>query len=339
MGHQVICREFVFGDQRPFASCHASTLLLLPNGEILVAWFGGSQEGAGDVAIWISRHTSGGQWEPPVKVADREGVPHWNPVLFQGQDEIIFLFYKVGHQIRDWQTLVTVSKDNGHTWADPRLLVEGDIGGRGPVKNKPVTLANGTWLAPASVENDHWDAFVDISMDQGRTWSSSEKVPLRRCSDRGSPGEVPELIRAEGFVRGKGVIQPTLWESKPETAHMFLRSTEGCIFRSDSHDGGRTWCTAYPSGLPNNNSGIDLVRLGSGRLVLAYNPVDINWGPRTPLVLSLSSDNGLTWKEEMTLEDGAGEYSYPAIVAQGETVYLTYTWKREAIAFWKVKLA
>ena len=53
--HEVVSREFIFQDQRPFASCHASTLVALPNGEILAAWFGGSQEGASDVAIRMSR--------------------------------------------------------------------------------------------------------------------------------------------------------------------------------------------------------------------------------------------------------------------------------------------
>lgn len=93
---------------------------------------------------------------------------------------------------------------------------------------------------------------------------------------------------------------------------------------------------AYPSGLPNNNSGIDLAKLASGRLALVYNPVGINWGPRTPLVLS--SDNGQSWEEEIALEAGEGECSYPAIVTQGEMAYMTYTWKRERIAFWQVRL-
>ena len=337
MPEQVVLHEFVFGDQRPFASCHASTLVILPDDEILVAWFGGSRESAGDVAIWMSRRTHG-KWTPPTKVADEEGIPHWNPVLFQDPDGTIFLFYKTGHRIKDWQTMVMTSKDNGHTWAGPQPLVEGDIGGRGPVKNKPIVLADGTWLAPASIENDHWDAFVDISHDQGRTWTKSERVPLKRSSGQGSQVGLPQTAAADTLIRGKGVIQPTLWESKPGTVHMLLRRTEERIHRSDSHDGGRTWCTAYPLELPNNNSGIDLVRMDSELLALVYNPVGINWGPRSPLVLAVSSDNGVSWREEMVLEDGEGEYSYPAIVAQGEMVYLTYTWRRARVAFWQIRL-
>jgi predicted neuraminidase len=115
---------------------------------------------------------------------------------------------------------------------------------------------------------------------------------------------------------------------------MLMRSTAGWICRSDSHDGGRSWTPAVPTGLPNNNSGIDLARLRDGTLVLAYNPVAGNWAARTPLSLAISRDDGATWRRWRDLEAGPGEYSYPAIVADGDAVTVSYTWRRERIAFW-----
>lgn len=318
-----IVKEFIFEEDRPFLSCHASTLELLPDGEIIAAWFGGTREKAGDVAIWISRRGDMG-WTPPIKVADQENVPHWNPVLFRKNDGILFLYYKVGTSIAEWETMVIRSTDNGHTWTSPLPLVEGDKGGRGPVKNKPIVLHDGTIAAPASLE-PAWDAFVDLSFDGGETWTRSEIVPLEHSR-----------------MKGKGIIQPTLWESTPGNVHMFTRSTEGSIYRSDSTDGGRTWCPAYPTELPNNNSGIDLVKLDNGTIALIYNPtrpeIGKNKGPRTPLVIRLSQDNGLSWENEIVLDEGEKQYSYPAIVASGIDLYVTYTWKRERIAFWKITL-
>ena len=55
------------------------------------------------------------------------------------------------------------------------------------------------------------------------------------------------------------MIQPTLWESKDGSVHMLTRTKLGKIYRSDSLDGGKTWCRAYATNLPNNNSGIDPV--------------------------------------------------------------------------------
>lgn len=37
-------KEYIFGDDRPFLSCHASTLVELDNGDTLAAWFGGTAE-------------------------------------------------------------------------------------------------------------------------------------------------------------------------------------------------------------------------------------------------------------------------------------------------------
>ena len=46
---------------------------------------------------------------------------------------------------------------------------------------------------------------------------------------------------------------------QPGHVHAMMRSTRGKIYRSDSTDYGRSWCPAYATTLPNNNSGIDVV--------------------------------------------------------------------------------
>ncbi len=116
---------------------------------------------------------------------------------------------------------------------------------------------------------------------------------------------------------------------------MLLRSSEGQIYRADSADYGKSWGSAYPTGLPNNNSGIDVVRCEDGLLFLCMNPVGENWGKRTPIVLLASADNGETWQEEAVLENTPGEYSYPSIIADGRKIYVTYTFDRKSIAFWE----
>ena len=330
-------KEFIFEGNAPFAACHASHLTLLPDGGILAVWFGGSREGADDVAIWSSRRGAAG-WSASVQLAAAEGLPHWNPVLFTKPDGGILLFYKVGRQIQEWFTRIIVSTDQGATWSAPQALVLGDRGGRGPVRNKLIVLADGAWLAPASTEQGIWNAFVDISYDAGQTWTKSAAIAINGLDEAPLASVHSDIpVSAQSF-RGRGVIQPTLWESAPGKVHAFLRSTEGRIYRSDSDDAGQTWSDAYPTSLPNNNSGIDLVTLANGALVLCYNPVGLNWGPRTPLVLAVSDDQGQTWGREYVLEDAPGEYSYPAIVAAQNQIYVTYTWNRLRIACWQIRL-
>lgn len=112
-----------------------------------------------------------------------------------------------------------------------------------------------------------------------------------------------------------------------------MRSTRGQVYRSDSQDYGRSWSPAYATSLPNNNSGIDAATMDSGLLVLAYNPIAGNWGRRYPISLCFSNDNGMSWSPLLDLESGEGEFSYPAIVAEGRTLHVTYTWNRKNIVY------
>ena len=316
--HQLPLQDFIFDDEQPFPQCHASTLLRLPNDQFLVAWFGGTEEKDDDVGIWLASGRPGA-WSRPREVAKIRPEPHWNPVLFQATDRT-YLYFKVGKEIDHWETWVMTSEDGGQTWSAAAELVAGDRGGRGPVRNKPIVLSDGTWIAGASHEDRGvWNAFADRSTDQGEHWTQSDYVAIDRAE-----------------LSGEGVIQPTLWESQPGQVHMLLRSSAGAIYRSDSPDYGRTWSPAYRTELPNPNSGIDLTRLSDGTLALVYNRDDQNWGARALLSVALSFDNGATWPRLLDIEQGQADdrFSYPAIISFNDTLAVTYTWQREKISFW-----
>ena len=63
----LVSSEFIF-EQAPFPSCHASTIVETDSG-LVAAWFGGTDEKAPDVGIWLSRREAG-KWTAPVEVAD-----------------------------------------------------------------------------------------------------------------------------------------------------------------------------------------------------------------------------------------------------------------------------
>ncbi|MCX5759744.1 MAG: exo-alpha-sialidase, partial [Candidatus Hydrogenedentes bacterium] len=212
--------DFVFGDERPFPECHASTVVEAGDGALLCAWFGGTKEKNPDVGIWMSRFADG-KWAP-VKLAAKTGqTAHWNPVLFRDPRRGTYLFFKVGPDVPPWQTYWMRSADNGATWSTPVELVPGDVGGRGPVKNKPIILSDGAWLAPASTEAHGWKAFVDRSEDGGATWQRSADFVFDRRK-----------------THCMGAIQPTLWASAPGCVHALMRTAAGKIARVDSGDGG-----------------------------------------------------------------------------------------------------
>lgn len=316
-------KEFIYENIPLLASCHASTVLPLDNGSVLAAWFAGKGEGDESVEIWCSKRTVDGLWSSPVRVSENDDVPHWNPVLHQCEDGKIVIYYKHGRKIADWITKYVVSSDNGDTWTKPEILVKNDTsGGRGPVKNKCLRTSDGKLLAPASTEqNKKWIPFIDISYDDGFTWVACDPMP--RPKYKGA------------YV---GLIQPTLWESENKSLHCFMRSNKCALYKSDSFDEGLTWSKPYRTRIPNNNSGIDCTKDTHGNLWLIYNPVDVDWGVRHPLALAYSKDDGKHFTDVLLPECGNGEFSYPAIVCKGNCLYITYTYKRKKIAFWKIEL-
>lgn len=316
--------DHVFEDDRPFAQCHASTIAGLGEDTYLLAWFAGSHEKNDDVGIWTSKG-SPGDWSAPKLLVKVRNDPHWNPVLFNAPNGKVYLYFKVGKEIDDWETWVQYTEDGGETWSEAKELVPGDRGGRGPVRNHMLVLSDGTWLAPASDENDRvWDVFIDRSEDEGVTWEATEKLKMDRS-----------------VITGEGVIQPALWESKPGHVHMLMRSSSGNICRSDSEDYGKTWSEIEEISLPNNNSGIDVAHLGGEKLAVIYNPVSENWGKRFPITIAVSTDNGNTWPLKYDIEKGENEddeLSYPAMFYEDGHLVACYTWNRQRVAFWKGKL-
>jgi len=301
--------EFVF-ESAPFASAHASTIAETSEG-LVTAWFGGTREGAADVGIWLSRRVNGA-WAPPIEVAtgvqpDGTRHPCWNPVLFYAPDKTLTLFYKVGPNPRTWWGVVRTSRDNGRTWTEGRRLPDGILG---PVKNKPVRLADGTLLSGSSTESDGnprvWRVHFERSTDAGLTWT---KVAPPVPGDRSSIDAIQPsiLFHPDGKLQAVG------------------RTRSGRVFETWSSDAGRTWTPLALSALPNPNAGTDAVTLRDGRHLIVYNHTAQG---RSPLNVAISRD-GKLWEAALVLESEPGEYSYPAVIQTADgRVHFTYTWKR-----------
>jgi predicted neuraminidase len=196
------------------------------------------------------------------------------------------------------------SVDGGKTWSCPSRLPDGFLG---PIKNKPVQLPNGRILCPSSTEDAGWHSHMEITDDLGRTWQ-----------------RVGPINHGQGFA----AIQPTLLIYPDSPLQALCRSRQGVITESWSQDGGKIWSKMAATSLPNPNSGIDATTLRDGRQLLVYNHSSQE---RTPLNLALSED-GKRWEMISTLENGAGEFSYPAVIQTSDgLVHVTYTHRRDTI--------
>lgn len=138
-----ILREELFPPQADHV--HGSTIVELPDGDLLAAWFQGSGERwADDVRIMgarkVRKEGSGGGWSEPFLMADVKGFPDINPVLFiDGRDRLWLMWYAV--IANQWETSLLKYRISEHymemegapkwDWQDDLLVKPGDKAERG----------------------------------------------------------------------------------------------------------------------------------------------------------------------------------------------------------------
>jgi predicted neuraminidase len=303
---------------RPMAHCATVTVLL--DGALLAAWYAGSHEGADDVAI-LSAINKGGIWSEPRVIVQIPGHSVGQPVFLPRAHGEVWLFFVIidGLEPRsllrrtaDSVSLVSGwrraqpfwqrSLDGGKTWQSMQQIL--DYPGL-MFRSHPLILP-GRIILPVYDENT-WQSRMLLTDDDGRSWRLSQPIST-------PPGN----------------IQPCLAPLSGGRLLAYLRTggPDGWIWRTISLDQGETWETPTPTVLPNPNSGIDLLRLQSGKLALAYNPSD---RLRTPLCVAISGEDE-RWQAKFTLEQGQGEFSYPALAQTAdEAIHLVYTYKRQHI--------
>lgn len=302
------------------ASAHAATLTQMADGRLAAAWFAGSKEGAADVAIWFSLHDHTG-WSKPVVVANRQSTERGtltyvrkigNPVIY-AQGERLHLWY-VSVSLGGWagsSINYSVSTNGGNTWAEPRKLKTSPFANISTlVRTQPLPLVDGGFGLPV---------YHEFLAKHGE-W-------LRLGND----GEVLDKVR---MVQDRSTLQPAVVSFDQQRAIALLRDAgpgAGRVRVAHTNNGGLSWEQGEALLVPNPNSSIALLRLPSGRLLLAGNPQD----GRAALRLWVSSDNGETWQPSCTVESAPNaEFSYPALLLGNEgKIHLAYTWRREGIKY------
>jgi predicted neuraminidase len=310
-------RRFVF-ERPPTASAHSGTLAPLADGTVLAAWFGGSREGAGDVAI-LGARWDGNAWSSPHTLTTRPDSERelrrglrklGNPVLYTDARNHLWLFY-VTVSSGGWSTSSISykrSRDGGATWQPTRRLVTSPFVNISTlVRSRPLTLADGGIALP--VYHELAGKFGEL---------------LRLDPD----GRVLGKFR---MGSGRSAIQPSLVARGEAEALALLRRVGDSprrVLLSRSTDGGASWSIPHPTELPNPDASVAAVNSADGGIVLVFN--DSEQG-RARLSLAHSKDGG-RWRKLLDLEDGATgeEYSYPYLIrARDGDYHLIYTWRRE----------
>lgn len=313
---------------RSTQSVHSATAVELKDGRLRAFWYGGTREGAADVAIYTSVYSPKEEtWSPERAVMTRELAQRslrrhvrklGNPVAGRDRAGRLCLFF-VSVSVGGWAGSainLTVSEDEGETWGPPgRLIASPFLNISTLVKGAPLLLADGTIALPVYHE------FL---------------------------GKFGELLRvdAEGRVIGKtrlswgkSSLQPVIVPRSETEAVAFMRyagDRPARILVIRTSDAGAHWSEPVKTALPNPDAAVGAVLLAGGPLVLAFNNAEEN---REDLSLAVSGDFGGSFRVARSLEGGSlppgapvPEYSYPWIMQdRSGDVHVLYTWGRTRI--------
>ena len=351
----VVRAELIFPEQAQHV--HGSSLVALPNGDFLVAWFQGSGERtADDVQIMGARLRKGAKtWSAPFLLADTPNIPDCNPVLFLNSQGTLFLVW-IAVQANLWeQSILRFKTSTNYTqsgapawnWQDNILLKPDDrfadeIAKR--FKELPENTAGWAGYAP-KYEDMLVAAARDVPkrsigwmtrikpqlLENGHIvlplYSDGYNLSLMALSDDHGATWRPSLP-----LVGRGPIQPALARKKNGTLVAYLRDSGDeptRVHRSESADGGQSWTASTKTDIPNTAS-VELLVLQDGRWAFLGNDIDDG---RYRLSLYLSDDEGSTWKWKIRVEDhprDQGGYSYPSLIQTPDgLLHMTYSAHRE----------
>ncbi|HZS10557.1 MAG TPA: exo-alpha-sialidase [Blastocatellia bacterium] len=327
---------------------HASCIVEAPNGDLLVCWFHGSGERtADDVKVEGARKRKGAKaWGPRFTMADTPGYPDTNctmfvdpqnrlwllwPTILANQWETALMKYKIssrwtGDGVPLWDVQEVLHVTPGQEFVDAVNKVMDEWEKAQPLSPEapkeslnayiarvrkmaadklarrigwmtrahPFVLDNRRLIVPLYSDGFSF-SLMAITDDWGRTWKTS--TPLI----------------------GGGNIQPSIVRKKDGTLYTLMRDNGPApkrLHESESKDNGETWSPVTDSGFPNPGSGAEIMGLGNGHWVLIYNDTERG---RNSLAVSISDDEGRTWKWKRHLEydppgPEAGAYHYPSII-------------------------
>jgi predicted neuraminidase len=328
---------------------HASCLVELPNGELLVVWYHGSGErNADDVVVEAARLARGAaSWSPRFTIADTPGFPDTNPAVFVDSRRRLWLLWPV-ILANEWHTALMkfkISSDYQSSgvpkWerednllfvprnfaSTVKQIVEPVLASTPPgpradylremlrraadkyfsrmgwmTRAHPLELPSGRILVPLYSDGYSF-AIVAHTDDGGVHWSSGEPMV------------------------GAGSIQPSIVRRRDGTLVAYMRDNgppPKRVHISTSKDAGVTWSRVEDTEIPNPGAGMETIALADGTWAMIYNDTEKG---RDSLAVSLSDDEGRTWKWTRHLEKQPGQFHYPSLMQAADgSLHVSYSY-------------
>jgi len=309
-------------------SVHSASAVELGDGGIFAVWYGGSREGARDVAIYSAIYDPARrEWSDESVLTTRADTAReldrtirklGNPVLAKDAAGRIWLFY-VSVSFGGWSgSAINVkrSDDGARSFGPARRLVTSPfLNVSTLVKGPPIPLSDGGLALPVYHE------FIG---------KFGELLYLDAA------GAVNDKARISSGISS---LQPVVVPADGSHAVAFLRRSGGSparVLASTTVDAGRMWGAVAPTSLANPDAAIAAIRTVAGDTLMAFNDSELDRGN---LSLALSPDLGESFRVVGSVDPpgapssgGAQRLSYPWLLQTRDgDFHLLYTWDRARI--------
>lgn len=335
---------------------HGSCIVQCPNGDLLVCWFHGSGERqADDVKILGSRWVQEtGQWSKPFVMADTPGFPDTNCCMIIDPQQTLWLLWPT-IQANTWESALMKYKKS-RDYMNPQGPPRWDSLEVMHVKHEGDFAAVVQRKAREYLGEQANNAFVQLYLNRMDAMARDKLASRIGWFTRAHPlilddGRMLVGLYSDGFsfslvgitddwgqtwkfsepIVGGGNIQPSFAQRADGTIVAYMRDNGPAPKRvhvAESRDRGETWGKVYDHAqFFNPGSGLELARTRNGDWVCIYN--DLADGRHT-LAVSLSDDQGQTWKWTRRLEErqkGQGAFHYPSIIEGADgRLHATYSY-------------
>ena len=305
---------------------HASTAYAHRKDGLTAFWYGGTREGAADVAIYRAR-LDGSEWDKAQMVVDRQKMKAdlgrhirklGNSIVYQHPGGRLWLFF-VTVSVGGWagsSISLIESVDNGRTWSTARRLVTSPFFNLSTlVKGSAFRYADGTIGLP--VYHEFLGKFGEL---------------LRLDANA-------QILDKTRFTSGRRALQPEIAIISPDKAVGLLRYAGEPLRRvlhMTSDDAGRSWSEPQKIDVPNPDSALDVLAIGKNRMIAVLNDMD---HARNRLTLAVSDNLGRDWRTIEVLEHEEDksdihrfQFSYPWLLRSANGDYhVLYTWNKTRI--------
>ena len=202
------------------------------------------------------------------------------------------------------------SLDGGATWVDRQRMFRG-VCGHPPINmietgNGRIVVTNQFYLRRPGRNALR----VYSSGDGGKSWRGSNIIDLG------------------GHGHHDGAFEPTFIERRDGTLWMLIRTNWDRFWEAISYDEGLSWRTIRPSSIEASTSPGYLIRLQSGRILLAWNRLHPEGADSFPRRSGQLSEDEASWhREELSIslsEDEGVSWSAPRVIAREKDAWISY---------------